>query len=255
MPQFTIDIDEKGDFVGQLPTEVDAILKRIETTAHGKGFGAGSAKAAEEAKKQIEDTVRTRIAEFEARQPLERERYEGIEKENGSLKTQLTEIRTAHDRSLRSREEQHAEELNRRVESVRKRDARIAELVNGQVRGMAIAAGCRDESLEHVALIIGHQIGFTDDMEPFIKAADGSPLQQHGKTVSIEAHVKSFMETYPNFRKTTQQRTQQPGRAATFHQVSGNTGTLKEAQDRVQSGDRSPSAINELFNAGRKKAS
>ncbi|MGE0451781.1 MAG: hypothetical protein AB7Q29_19565 [Vicinamibacterales bacterium] len=253
MPQFTIEIDDKGDFVGQLPTEIDAILKRIETTAHGKGFGAGSAKAAEEAKKQIEDTVRAKVAEFEARQPLERERYENIEKENTSLKTQVTDIRTAHDRTLRAREEQHAEELNRRVEALRKRDTRIADLVNGQIRSMAIAAGCREESIEHVALIIGHQIGFTDDMEPFIKAADGSPLQHHGKAVTIESHVRSFMDSYPNFRKPTQPKPGQGGRAASFQAGAGGA-SADEARQRVESGDRSPAAINDLFLAGRKKS-
>lgn len=255
MPQFQIEIDDKGDFIGQLPTEVDAILKRIEATSHGKGFGAGAAKAAEEAKKQIEDTVAARVREMEARQPLERERFEGIEKENGTLKSRIDDMVRTHERTLRSREEQHAEELNKRVDSLRKRDGKIIELVGGQVRGLAIAAGARDESLDEIQIIIGHQIGFDDDMAPFIKSSDGSPLQQHGKPVSLESFVKSYIESHPHHRKTTQQRSGQPGRGASFQQGGKETASLEAATNRVQGGDRSASAINDLFLAGRKKAS
>lgn len=254
MAQFTIEIDDKGDFIGSLPTEIDTILKRIETTAHGKGFGAGSAKAAEEAKKQIEDTVKARVAEFEARQPLEKQRFEDIDRENGVLKTQLTETRTAHEKNMRSREEQHAVELNKRVEMTKARDARISELVRGQIRGLATASGARDESLDEIQIIIGHQIGFTDDMEPYIKAPDGSPLQQHGKPVAIDAFVKSYIDSHPHHRKTTQQRAGQPGRGASFQQQGGPSASLDEARARVDGGDRSVGAINEMFHALRKKS-
>ena len=254
MPVYSVEIDDKGEVIGQTPAELEAIIRRAELAADGRGYGRGAQKAAEEAKKQIEDTIKARIAEFEARQPLERERYEGIEKENQAIKTRLDEMVRTHDRTLRSREEQHAEELNRRVEMLKGRDGRIQGLVREQIRGLAVAAGARDESLDEIQIIIGHQTGYDDEMNPYIKGPDGSPLQQHGKAVTLESYVKNYVDTHPHHRKTVTQRTTQTGRPASqFNQGNANGVSLERAQKRIAEGDRSPTAINEVFEAIRKK--
>ena len=111
MARVELEIDDKGDFVGQVPSELDAILKRIETTAHGAGYGKGVAKAAEDAKKQIEDTVKARLAEHDALLPIERAKWQQVEEDNKSLQTRLIESTRETDKSMKAREETHAREL------------------------------------------------------------------------------------------------------------------------------------------------
>jgi hypothetical protein len=256
MPQLTVDIDDKGDFVGQLPTELEAIIKRTEAAADGKGYGRGVQKAAEDAKKQIEETVKARVAEIEARQPLERERYEGIDSENKALKTRLDEMARTSERTLRSREEIHAEELNRRVETIKKRDGKISQLVRGQIRGLAVESGARDESLDELEIILGSMVGFDDDMEPFVKGPDGSPMQQHGKAVALGSYVKSYIDTHPHHRRSANGTRSDARNGASLRNGGGGaTANITEARTRVEQGDRSTGAINDLFNASRAKRS
>jgi hypothetical protein len=250
-----LELDDKGELVGQVPTEIDAILKRIEATAHGQGYGKGAAKAAEDAKKQIEETVRAKVAEMEARMPLEREKWQGIEEENKSLKTQLTDRLRESDRTLRAREEAHAEELTKRVDAIGKRNARIQALVRTQIQGLALQAGAREESLPELEVILGASIGYDDDMEPFVKGPDGSALQVHGKPVGLQAYVKQYIDNHPHHRRPATGTGGGARGGASFHGHSGTAATAEAARARVEAGDRSPTAINDVFEATRQKRS
>jgi hypothetical protein len=256
MPRHEVEIDEKGEFVGQLPAEIDAILKRIEITAHGTGFRSGQGKAAEEAKKQIEDAIKAERAKIEASLPLEREKWQGVEEENKALKTQLTDTMRESSRTLTKREEAHAEEITKRAEALKKYQARIQALTIAQVRAEAQRAGARDESLPELEAILGASIRFTDDMEPEIVNQDGTTATVHGKPMDLSTFVKSYIETHPWHRKPAAGAGGNARGGASFHNgASGPTVSAQAAKDRIESGDRSAGAINALFEATRKRAS
>ncbi len=252
MPKFEVEVDDKGEFIGSLPAEVDAILKRIEITAHGTGFRSGQGKATEDAKKQIEDAIKSERLKIEASLPLEREKWQSTDEENKALKQQLTDRIRESDRTLRGREEAHAEELTKRVEALSKRNAKIHQLVKAQIQGLALQAGAREESLPELEVILGSMVGYDDDMESFVKGPDEKPLMMHGKPITLQQFVKSYIDNHPHHRKPAAGAGGGARGGASFRGHEG-TVSLDAAKSRIEAGDRSPSAINELFEAGRKR--
>jgi hypothetical protein len=253
MPRFEIEIDDKGTFVGQAPAELEALFKATEAAAHGRGYSKGMSEAAEAAKKQIEDNVRAELAKREALAPLEKEKFERTAEENTNLKKQILEVSGQGDRALKAREEQHARELLDRAERLKKADGRIRALVKAGIRAEAIAAGARDESLAELEVILGAAIGYTDELEPFVKDEQGEPMTQHGKPVSIATYVKGYLETHPHHRRPAPGA---GGNARGGRSLSGTAGdvamTAETAKARIAAGDRSAEAINDLFEATRR---
>lgn len=255
MPKFELEIDEKGEFVGQLPTEIDEILKRREITAHGTGFRSGQGKAAEDAKKQLEDTLRAERAKWEAQAPLERAKWDETAEQNKLLKQQVEAIATESRKSMTAREESHALEITRRTEAMQKRDTKIRSLVNATLRGLAAAAGARDESLSELEVILQHRIGFDDDMEPFVKGEDGQPAKTAaGNPLGMDAFVKQYLDNHPHHRKPVGGQGGGARGGASF-QGQTKVASLDAARQRVEQGDRSATAINDIFEASRQKRS
>jgi hypothetical protein len=108
MPRIELELDDKGEIVGDAPEGAESIFTRIETAAHGQGYGKGVAKAAEDAKKQIADTVAAELAKKDALLPVERAKWAQIDEDNKSLQTRLIET-TANTtgRSRRARKRTH----------------------------------------------------------------------------------------------------------------------------------------------------
>ncbi len=254
MARIELEIDDtKGEIVGEAPESLKAILARIENTAHGAGFGKGAAKAAEEAKAQIAAAVAAEKAKLEAMAPLEREKYQREAEENKTLKQQMLEASRETDRAMKAREEAHATQLLERAEALKKRNAKIVDLTKAQLRGEAKAIGARDESLDELEVILHSSIGYSDDMEPFIKNGDGSARTVQGKPMSIAAFVKEYLDSHTHHRRPVQG---QGGGARGGASFSGHTTNVsaEAARARVEGGDRSPGAINELFEASRRKS-
>lgn len=255
MPQFTVEVDDKGDFVGQLPAEIDAILKRTETTSYGTGFRSGQGKASEEAKKTLDETVKTERLKWEAQFPLEREKWTLTEEENKALKTQMTDAMREGDKNLRRREESHAEELTKRVADIGKRDQRIRELVGTNIRALAVSAGAREDALPALEAVLQSRLAFDDDMQPFFKDEAGNPATQHGKAMSPEAFVKQFLGANAFFLKPAGGQGGGARGGASFQHGAHGAVSADAAKQRIESGDRSAGAITELFEATRKRAS
>jgi hypothetical protein len=118
MPRIEVELDDKGEIVGDAPEALKGIFTRIETAAHGQGYGKGVAKAAEDAKKQIADTVALELAKKDALLPLERAKWAQIEEDNKSLQTRLIET-TANTtgRSRRARNRMHVNSWTGRMRS------------------------------------------------------------------------------------------------------------------------------------------
>ena len=255
MAKFEIDLDDKGEFVGTLPNEVVAVIEKIKATAHGEGYGKGNQKAAEEARAQIASTVAAEKAKWEASLPAERAKWAEIEDLNKHLKSQLDATTQQSRKNLTEREEVHAAEITRRVERENKRNEKIRELVNQNLRALAARAGAREESLEELEVILRSRIGFSEDMDPFVMGDDGQPAKTTaGNALAMDVFVKQYLESHPHHRKPAAGT---PGNArggASFH-GGGTLPTVEAARARIDGGDRSPGAINELFEAGRKRAS
>jgi hypothetical protein len=251
MPKLEIEIDDKGDFVGAPPAEVEAILKRIEAEHYKIGVGKGYQQAATEAKAQIEEGIKYELAKKDAMAPLEKERVSRLESDHAEMTTKLAETMRESDRLLKSREEAHARELIDRAERLKRRDLRIVDLTKSQVRAEAINAGARDESLDELELVLNHYIGFDDEMVPFVKNLDGTPQLLHGKQIPITTFVKQYLENHPHHRKPAPGRGGDARRGASLS--GGSPANLDAARTRLER-DRSPEAINELFLAGRKTA-
>lgn len=255
MPKFELEIDDKGDFVGALPTEVDAILQRIKSTSHGEGFGKGSQKAAEEAKQQIQDAIKQEKLKLELAAPLEREKWASIDEQNKVLKGQLETTLSETRKQMTAREEAHALEVTKRVEALTKRNQKIQTLVNANLRSLAASAGARDESLGELEVILQHRIGFDDDMEPFVKGEDGQPAKTTaGNPLGIDVFVKQYLDNHPHHRKPAPGRGGDARGGASLRSGGHTTTTLDAARARVADGDRSAEAINDLFQASRKSA-
>lgn len=255
MPRLEIELDDKGELVGEVPEPLSAIFKRIEVAAHGQGFGKGRASAAEDAKKQIEDNVRAELLRRDAMAPLEREKQARMEEENTSLKTRIAEAMRDADRTMKAREEAHARELVDRTEALKRRDGKIRDLVKARLAALATAAGARDESLPELEVILGAAIGFDDDMEPFVVGEDGQPKLLHGKPMPLTAFVKDYLETHPHHRKPPSAFGSGARGGATFQGYTReSTVSLEAARRRINDGDRSPTAINDLFEATRRKS-
>lgn len=254
MPKVEVDIDDKGEFVGQLPTELDAILTKIKSASHGEGFGKGASKAAEEAKAQIASAVAAEKAKLEALAPLEREKWQGIDEQNKALKSQLETTLSESRKQMTSAAESHALELTRKAEALTKRNEKIQTLVTANLRSLAAQAGARDESLSELEVILRHRIAFDDDMEPYVKAEDGSPAKTTaGNPLGIDVFVKQYLDNHPHHRKPAPGRGGDARGGASLNRGVGG-GTLESARTRVESGDRSAEAINDLFIAGRRSA-
>lgn len=253
MPRIELDIDDKGDIVGDAPELLKGIFTRIETTAHGQGFGKGAAKAAEEAKAQILAAVAAEKAKLEAMAPLEKEKYLREAEENKTLKTQMLEASRETDRTMKAREEAHATQLLERAEALKKRNSKIVDLTKAQLRSAAQASGARDESLDELEVILHASIGYTDDMEPFVKAGDGTQKTVAGKAQSIAGFVKEYLDGHSHHKKPAGGSGGGARGGASFNGGAGGHVNADAAKARVESGDRSAGAINELFEATRKK--
>lgn len=254
MPKFEIEVDDKGEFVGTLPTEVDTILNRIKATSHGEGFGKGSQKAAEEAKQQIADAIKAEKLKLEMQQPLERQKFSEIEETNKLLKSQLETTLQESRKNLTTVTEAHALEVTKRAEALSKRNAKIEGLVTSNLRSLAAQAGARDESLPELEVILKHRIGFDDDMEPYVKGEDGQPAKTTaGNALPIDVFVKQYLDNHPHHRKPT------PGRGGDARGGASLGGrpapaSRDAALSRMESGDRSLDAINEAYNATRQRS-
>lgn len=254
MPKLEIEIDDaKGEFLGEVPTPLATILEKLRTTAHGEGFGKGAQKAAEEAKKQIEDAVRAEKLKLEASMPLEKAKWDDIDQQNKLLKGQLETTVSETRKRMTEREEAHAVELTQRMDAISKRNEKIRGLVNANLRALAAQAGARDESLSELEVILQHRIGYDDHMEPYVKAEDGSPAKTAaGNPLGIDAFVKQYLDNHAHHRKPVQGR---GGDARGGASLRGPAPTRAGAIERLESGDRSYDAINEAFHAMRKERS
>jgi len=257
MARIEVEIDEtKGEIVGEVPTLLKGILDRIESTTHSAGYGKGAAKAAEEAKAQIASEVARVKADLESQAPIKAAQFEQMQTEYKGLQTRLLENEREHGRTVQSIGETHARELLDRSDRLKKLGGRIVDLTKSQLRGEARGAGARDESLDELEVILHAAIGYDDDMTPYVKNGDGTPRTVQGKPMSLTAFVKEYLDGHSHHRRPVQGAGGGARGGASFHGHNGGASvTADQAKERIQSGDRSGEAVNNLFEATRAKKS
>jgi hypothetical protein len=157
-------------------------------------------------------------------------------------------------RALKDREDAHARELIDRKEAIDRLNARITGQAKDQIRAEARNAGAREESLSELELLLGNAIGFDSDMNAFVKDADGTPRFVQGRPMTIPEFVKSYVDGHPHHRRAGTPGGGARGGASTTFGGPHRMTDADTARARIESGDRSPGAINELFQATRKTA-
>ncbi len=255
MARVEIEFDDKGDIVGEAPAPFLAYIERENIKAHGTGYKNGVSETQTKAAKQFEETLKQELAKKDALAPMERAKFAQMEEETKALNARFTQAITDHTKTLREREEAHSREILARSEAVSARNKRIDALVQAQLEGLAIAYGAREESLPELKVILKNYIGYTDDMDPFVRDDNGQPRKTpRGEAVEFKAFVKEYLDSHPHHKKPAQGVGGGARGGASFHGRTTETNvTADQAIKRIHSGDRSAGAINELFEATRNR--
>lgn len=253
MPKFEIEIDDKGEVVGKPAAEIDALFKRTETGAYGGGLKKGREDALTEAQVAAEAKIAAERAKWEKENPVQRAKE--LEEENLKFRESEATLMKRFNETSKTREENHAKEIADKAEQISKRDRRLAEQMKATIRAEAVGAGARDESLGELEVILGAKVAYDEDLEPYVKGDDGKPILVHGKPQAVSAFVKAYLDGHPHHRKATAGAGGGARGGASLTGQHGGDVSEKDAIARIESGDRSPGAVNALFQATRKKAS
>lgn len=194
MAVLNIEVGDDGKITGELPdalkshisSQLEISLKakerELSDKAFNEGFAKGNAKKAEELKPHLVD-------------PAERERLKTLEKENEAMKIADLERDKKYEEANKIREERHAKELAAGQEAISKRDGKLRNGARSEIKAAALKYGARDESLNELAILLGGEVDFDDQLEPFVKGADGKPaVDAKGQPVTIEGRVRAYLD-------------------------------------------------------------
>lgn len=254
MPQITIDIDDKGEIVGAPPAQIEALFKRTETTGYGNGLKKGREDAGVESKAELEARLASERTKWEESHPLDKAKLRELEDDNKRFRESEASLVKRYTDNQREREESHAKEVANKNERVGALTRKLNDMLASQIRTEAASAGARDESLDELAVILRHYIELDDNLETIVKDTDGKPTMKQGKPISSAEFIRDYLGKHAHHRKPAGG----PGGGARGGaSYQGNTSAVSEtaAVDRVTGGDRSPDAINSLFEATRRRAS
>lgn len=252
MPKLELELDDKGELV-KTPAELEALFKRTETAGYGNGLKKGREDALTEAQKAAEERIAAERAKWEKENPVGR--VKELEEENLRFREAESTITKRYADSAREREELHAREMAQRNADIAKRDARLKDALKATIRVAAVSAGARDESLDELESLLVSKIRRNADLEPEVFGDDDKPVTVQGKPVTVEAFVRQYIDKHTHHKKPAGGVGGGARGGASLHGQTSNV-SLSQAKARiVEDGDRSPDAVNALFEAGRKRAS
>lgn len=194
----TIEFDEATGKIGTLPEPVQKMVDGLIGQAH--------------------KTLRQQIVDLEIKvkgnnggDAVERERLRALEDENQRFKTADAERKTEYDKALKIREEAEAKREEERKKDgekttaeLKRRDDRLREMARSEIKIAAKNLGARTESLDELANLLGAALDLDADLQPFVKGADGKPATgADGKPVTIEGHVKAYLDTHSHHRASS----------------------------------------------------
>ena len=186
----TIEVDEQGKW-GTLPEPLQRFVDRAVAEAYKRG--------AEKTEARLSDRVVD---------PAERERLKQTEADNQLLREEIATRDKNFEEAARLREERFQKSLSdaesrvtMAAQEIERRTARLKDMLGAEIRAAAVAAGAREESLAELSKLLGADVDLDTNLEPFVRAADGSPREQDGKPMSIQGLVSEYLATHPHHLK------------------------------------------------------
>lgn len=253
MPALSIEIGDDGRIVGDLPDALKGMLEaqkaealktakaEIHQNAFNEGFAKGNAKKADELRPLIAD-------------PAEKERLKALEQENEKLKIAELERQKNYEEANRLREERYQRELREKDEAIGKRQSRLKDGAIAKIEAAATKLGARDESLGELSLILGGEIDFDENLEPYVKGRDGKPaVDAKGQAITIEGRVRQYLDANRHHLKGPGGSGGGAKGGASFDSLSDAVTTAQarvdEAKKQLQQNPGDNAAVLELRNA------
>lgn len=220
MATVEIEIGENGE-IGTLPEQVQKFFDKRINEAYQKGAD------------KSEKALKSLIVD-----PKEIERLRTIEKEAEEQRIALLERDKNYEEAQKIRDKRHQAELDAERQSHGKTKTKIRELVGKSVRAAAVEAGARAESLDELERLIGADVDFDEDWNPFIKDKDGKPLADaKGEKVSVEGYVADYLERKPHHKAAPPVK---GGKAPGGASLRGGNGPISELDRLRQRADSEP---------------
>lgn len=170
--------------VGTLPEPLQKFLDKKINEAHSRAYQ----KAADEAKKQVGD-------------PVDRERLRQLEEQTKQREIEDAERAKKYDEAIKLRDTDWQKKVSEREDALAKRDKRLRDNLQTLVRAAAVKAGARDQSLDELAVLLGGRLDLDDELNPYVKGADGKPATgSDGKPVSVEGLVVQYLTDHPHHK-------------------------------------------------------
>lgn len=192
MPDFTIVVGDDGKITGELPDAIKSHIadaakvaaKEASDKAFNEGFQKGNAKKAEELTPHLAD-------------PAEKQRLKTLEQELEQRKIADLERDKKYEEANAIREERHAKDLKDKDEAISKREGKLRGGVKSEIKAAALKYGARDESLDELASILAGDVDFDDQLEPFVKGADGkAAVDAKNQPLTIEGRVRAYLDSH-----------------------------------------------------------
>jgi hypothetical protein len=99
------------------------------------------------------------------------------------------------------RDKRHADELKAERDAHTKTRTKVREFTGKSIRAAAVEAGARAESLDELESLIGSAVDFDEELNAFVKGADGQPLvNDKGEKVSLEGYVREYLDKKPHHK-------------------------------------------------------
>lgn len=233
----------KTHLAAQIETTLKAKEKELSDRAFNEGFQKGNAKKAEELKPHLVD-------------PAERERLKTLEKENEAMKIADLEREKKYEEANKIREDRHAKELAEKNEAIAKREGKLRSGAKSEIKAAALKYGARDESLNELAILLGGEIDFDDQLEPFIKGADGKPaVDAKGQPLTIEGRVRAYLDANRHHVKAPGGSGGGARGGASFDSLSDAArdaqSKVDDAEKRLKENPRDNQAITDLHEASK----
>lgn len=253
MPVLNIEVDDKGQIVGELPdalkthigTAIDTTLKtkekELSDRAFNEGFAKGNAKKADELRPHIID-------------PAERERMKTLEKELEDRKIADLERDKKYEEANAIREKRYQDELSKKDEAIGLRESKLKAGARSEIKAAALKFGARDESLDELASILAGEIHFDEKLDPIVMGTDGkAAVDAKGQPLTIEGRVRAYLDSHRHHVKGQEGHGGGAGRGATFDNLSDDARAAQEkvaaAEKALAENPRSDAAVLDLHNA------
>lgn len=258
MATLQIEID---DTTGQ-PKEIPDALKKVIDAQIAQGVDTGFKARHAELRTKLEAELAAKNTSGTASE-ADRARLKALEEELDRHRIADAERKADYDKAQKIREEadkkrddERAAKDAERDKEITRRDGRLREMARTEIKVVAKTLGARDESLDELGKLLGADLDLDADLNAFVKGADGKPAaDKDGNPVTIEGHVKAYLDTHPHHRASTAGAGGGARGGANLEHLTGPVRAaqqkVNEAQEKLAKNPSSNVAVNDLLEAQR----